>query len=77
MAERAGCASRTSVLQHSIPRPQTCPHQSETQQPPSLLPVRPGSRGEGGTVPANPPHPSRLCSVLAPGQEGLAAQHAQ
>lgn len=36
--------------------------------------------GEGGTVPAKPQppsHPSRLCSVLAPGQEGLAAQHAQ
>lgn len=38
--------------------------------------------GEGGTVPANPKSPtptapSRLCSVLAPGQEGLAAQHAQ
>lgn len=52
-SERAGCASRTSFLQHSILRPQACSHQSETQQPPSLPPVRPG-----GKVPASPNIPT-------------------
>ena len=75
--ERAGCASRTPVLQHPIPRPQTWPHQSEQQQTSIFAPSQVQcSQGKVAWCqlnhPANPhpPLPSRLCSVLAPGQEG-------
>lgn len=54
-----------SLLQHSIPRPQACSHQSETQQSHSLPPVRPG-----GNMPANPNSPTHP-PILTPSQQAL------
>lgn len=66
---------RMSVLQHSIPRPQSNPHQSETQQPPPIAPSQARQSAECGTVPTNPTYSPSQQALVCPSSWALGVGH--